>query len=369
MKKEFSVIELACVVKEMQVLVGARITKVLQYSDKFIAFECFKTGVGRVFINFLKPGLFWFGQTKSVSGDFGFHKNISKQIDGSKISKISQVGSERIVKIDLTTADKTFVLYAELFNKGELILCNPEGKILCLWETQLWKDRELKVGIQYSLPQKLSDIFSMPEEDFNASLGIIDETVSKTLATELGLGGTYANELCAISGIDKNKNSLTAEELRVLYANLHYLLKRKSDARVVYENNAVKDIVPFPIKAYESLKQSSFAAYCGAIDEIVSKIEQKEQSQKSVSVFESKKKKLNNIIEVQKLHLSAVEKEAAIEQRKGEMMYENYQQLKSLLDKISAIAKTVSFRDIKSRSKEFGIKDFDDKVGDIVVEI
>ena len=371
MKKEFSVLELACVVKELQALVGARINKVLQYSNKWLAFECFKTGVGRVFINICRPGLLWFGQTKSSSGDFGFHKNLSKQIDGTKIVSISQIGSERIVKICLSTAEKKFDLFIELFNKGEVSLCDSNGKILCLWETQIWKDRTLKVGTIYSLPKKLINIFEMSEDEFNLSLKVIVETVSKTLATELGIGGIYANELCLISGIDKNKNNLSTQELRVLYANLHYFFERKIDAKVVYEKESkdVRDIVPYSLKNYESFKQSAFASYCASIDNILSSINASDQSSNALSQFELKKRKLLNIIEVQKLHLSAINKTAQDEQRKGELIYENYQKFKEILEKISSAREKFSFREIKAKSKELGIKDFDDKTGEITVEV
>lgn len=367
MKREFSVIELACIVKEMQVLVGARINKVLQYSDKWLAFECFKTGIGRVFMNICRPGLFWFGQNKFSSGDFGFHKNLARFVDGARVSKIVLVGSERIVKIDLSTADKQLVLYVELFNKGEIVLCNSDGKILCLWETQLWQDRQLKIGAQYSLPKKLINIFVLSINDFRDCISVVNESISKTIATELGIGGVYANELCVVSGIDKSKKSLTLEEISVLHANLFYFFGRKVDARVVYENSIIKDIVPFPLKMYENFAQKSFSSYCEAVDDVLSAAEINDVSSKILSQFESRRKKLNNIIEVQKLHLSAVQKSAGDEQRKGELIYENYQKLKTLLDKISA--QKISFREIKAKAKEFGLNDFDDVKGDAVVEV
>ena len=369
MKKEFSVVELACVVKELQLLVGGRINKVLQYSDKWLAFECFKTGVGRVFINICRPGLLWVGKSKFESGEFGFHKNLVKQIGVSKIISIVQIGSERIVKIDLKSGEKNLVIYIELFNKGELVLCDSSGKILSLWETQLWKYRELKVGSNYILPKKLFNIFEVSESEFFDLLGKIDETISKSIATELGIGGVYANELCDVSGVDKNKKMLSSDELRVLHANIQFLLKRKIDARIIYTDKEVKDIVPYALKSYDSFKQKSAESYCAALDEVLSNIEQKEQSTQALSQFELKKRKLNNIIEVQKLHLSAVQNKSESEQKKGELIYENYQKLKEILDGVVKAREKFSFKEIKAKSKELGINDFDDKTGEIIVEI
>ena len=219
------------------------------------------------------------------------------------------------------------------------------------------------------MPKKGFDIFVLSEEEFCDSLKIIDETVSKSLAVILGIGGVYASELCAVSGIDKNKNDLNSEEFRVLFANIRYLFDRKIDARVVYDGVVVKDIVPYLLKAYELFKQRSFLSYSSAIDEVVSSVESNEQSVRVVSQFEAKKKKLLNIIEVQKIHLSVVQKESVAEQRKGELIYENYQSLKELLDRIILASKKMSFKEITANAKNLGIKDFDDVKGDISVEI
>lgn len=367
MKKEFCTIELAHLVKELQQVVNGRINKVVQYSEKQLAFECFKTGVGRVFLNIMRPGLMWLGISKHVGGDFGFYKNLAKQMTGAKITSISQIGSERLIKIEFKVQEKKRDLYIELFNKGNIILCNEEGKIISLWETQMWKDRELKIGVLYVLPVKLINVFTLSEEEFRDVLTTIDETVSKTLASDLGLGGTYAQELCLISGVNKTKNKLTMEEMRVVQGNLQFLLKRKIDARIVFDNGVVKDIVPFPLKLYESLQQSSFRSYTEALDGILSKSIEQEQAKQVASKSDTKRKKLLNIIEVQKLYLDALQKQIADAQRKGELVYEQYQKLKSILDAVTK--QKLSFREIKARAKEFGMKDFDEKSGDIIVEV
>lgn len=365
MKREFSVLELACIVRELQLLVGSRVTKVLQHSDKVLSFECFKTGVGKKFVHILRPGLLWMGVSKFSSIESGFFKSIGRLVDGGKIKSVCQIGSERIVKMEISVAGKTMFVYVELFNKGQVLVCNEDGKILALWETQQWKDRELKIGAQYVLPHKLTNIFTITEEEFQKSLSVIEENVSKTIAVELSLGGTYAQELCAISGLDKNKNKLASEELRVLFANLQFLFQHKTEGQVVYENNVIKDIVPFPLKVYEQLRQDSFVSYSSAFDAVFSKQFGDEALAASMSEFEKKKKKLLNIVETQKVYLSVLEKQAVVEQRKGEFMYENYQKIKDLIDKIQKIP----LKELKLCAKELGIKDVNEAKGEIVVEV
>ena len=365
MKKEFSIVELSCVVRELQSLVGGRIARVLQHSDKVLSFECFKTGVGKKFVHIFRPGLVWIGSSKFSSLESGFFRSISRLVDGGKIISISQIGSERIIKVEVAVSGKKLFVYVELFNKGQVVACNDDGKILALWETQQWKERVLKIGEQYVLPKKLFNIFVMAEEEFQQVLGVIGETVSKTIATELCVGGVYAQELCAISGIDKNKNKLSSEELRVLFANLQFLFQRKIDARIVYENNLVKDIVPFPLKLYELLKQTAHPAFSAAIDEVLSKQFFDEAAVSVLSDFEKKRKRLLNIVETQKVYRSVLEKQAVDEQKKGELVYENYQKLKEIL----GAAQKIHLKDLKAKAKELNIKDVNESKGEIVVEV
>ena len=327
MKRDFSCIELFFVVRELQVFVGSRVSKVFQCSDKHFGVQCFKTGVGRIILNILRPGLLWFGSSKSVSGDFGFGKNVSRQIDGCKIVAISQVGSERIVRFDLKAGEKFCVLYVELFGKGNVMVCNADNKMLSVWETQVWKEREFKTGSEYLLPKKSMNVFDVSEGEFADVLKRVGESVSKTLASDVGIGRVYAEEVCLLSGIDKNKSRLVDEEILLLYANLVSLVKREVDARVVFVNAEVKDIIPFPLKVYESFEQTSHSSYCAGLDSVLSKVIAAEESAKVSSVFDSKKRKLENVIEIQKIHLSALEKEVRDSLRKGEVMYENYQKL------------------------------------------
>ncbi|MBI4141934.1 NFACT family protein [Candidatus Woesearchaeota archaeon] len=365
MKREFSVIELAGIVRELQLLVGGRIAKVFQHSDKLLSFECFKTLVGKKFVHVFRPGLVWVGVSKFSSLESGFFKSLKRLIEGGKIVSITQIGSERIIKIETFLGGKTIIIYVELFNKGQVVACNNDGKILALWETQQWKDRLMKIGEQYVLPQKLTNVFSMAESEFNSILTNIQENVSRTIATELGIGGVYAQELCLISGIDKNKNKLSVEELRVLFANLIFFFQRKIDARVVYENTAVKDVTSFPLKLYESLNQTSYKSYSDAVDAVFSNVFSEEDAVVEVSEQEKRKKKFLNIIETQKVYFSVLEKQAVAEQRKGELIYENYQKLKDIL----TTAQKIPLKELKTKARELNIKDVDEAKGEFVVEV
>lgn len=369
MKTYFSSIELAYLVKEFQEVVGARINKVFQPSEKQVVIECFKTRIGRFFVNVLRPGLVWVGSEKLPSGDFGFARNLDQQISGSRILSVRQVGSERLIVFELKKGQVVLWVYVELFTKGNIIVCNGEEKIIAVWETQVWKDRELKSGARFVLPQAGSNIFVMSVEEFVDILVNSKESVSKTLASEVGIGGLYAEEVCLLSGVGKTAARVTPAEARVLYDSFRGVMNRKSEGCVVYEGSLVKDVTPFPLKRYAGLRCISCAKFNDALNSVLFRFLSETSESRVSSEFESKKKKLENVIEVQKIYLSVVEKEARDSLQRGKLVYEQYQKLKESLDRIITARKTFSFKEIKARAKEFGIKELDEEKGEIVVEV
>jgi len=69
-----------------------------------------------------------------------------------KITKIEQLGDERIAYLTFSGFDKEFVLVGEFFGDGNILLCNKEMKILALLHSIDVRHRKLGVGLQYTPP-------------------------------------------------------------------------------------------------------------------------------------------------------------------------------------------------------------------------
>jgi len=69
-----------------------------------------------------------------------------------KLKEIKQVGTERIVYLTFSYFDKEFVVIAELFGDGNIIICNSEMKILAMLHSVDVRHRQLRVGSQYIPP-------------------------------------------------------------------------------------------------------------------------------------------------------------------------------------------------------------------------
>jgi predicted ribosome quality control (RQC) complex YloA/Tae2 family protein len=86
--------------------------------------------------------------------------------------------------------------------------------------------------------------------------------------------------------------------------------------------------------------------------------------------FEAKKAKLLEVINMQSKNIAAMEKEAVELQRKGELIYEHYQELKDILEELNKAKEKFSLQEMKSRLKGHAkIKDLNPKTSDVIVEI
>lgn len=105
---------------------------------------------------------------------------LRKRLINKKITDIGLINSDRIIKIIL----EDYVLYIELFSKGNLILCDKDNKILIAHHYEERKGRSIKKHRIYSPPVNIMPLdFSKTEEIFER----LKNNVSKTDSIEKSL--------------------------------------------------------------------------------------------------------------------------------------------------------------------------------------
>lgn len=119
-----------------------------------------------------------------------------------KITKIQQIGAERIAYLTFSGFDKEFILVGEFFGDGNIILCNKDMKILALLHSIDVRHRTLRVGLQYiPPPEKSLDIFNISKKDFE-ELKTSNLASANWVGRKLGLPKKYVEEIFRISKID-----------------------------------------------------------------------------------------------------------------------------------------------------------------------
>ena len=166
----------------------------------------------------------------------------------AKLTKIEQIGTERIAYFTFTNFEKEFTLIVEFFGDGNIILCNEERKILALLHSIDVRHRQLRVGLEYAPPPEDGvDVLNLTKESFRKLFST--SGIGKTIGRGLGLPKKYVEEIIRLSGIDPKKpsNEVTNEEFEALYeiitSTLSKVTQGPHDPSVIIEDD-VHDAYP-----------------------------------------------------------------------------------------------------------------------------
>lgn len=182
---------------------------------------------------------------------------LRKYLEGKVIEGVEQIGFERILKITTRSAE----LVIEMFSSGNIILCSS-GQIVMPLRREEWKEREIKPKVMYKPPPETRGPFS-------DGLFSIDREIVKALATDMGLSGTYAEEVCARAEIEKSKKctELTDNERKRIEESIEGILSEKTSPAIVFENGEKVDVVPFELVIYKNFERKAFETFSDALDE------------------------------------------------------------------------------------------------------
>jgi predicted ribosome quality control (RQC) complex YloA/Tae2 family protein len=361
MKKELSSLDLRYLVKELSILNNAKVNKLYQYKSELLI-DLHIPSKGKFLLKIFLPNLIYITSHKrDYSAPSGFSMFLRKNLTNARLRKISQIDSERILDIEIEK-EKIHHLIIELFSKGNIILCRSDYKILGCLSVQKWSNREIKKGNKYIHPERPYNLFKIKEDELKDLIENSNkDSVVKILAVDLGIGGLYAEELCLLAKIDKNKKDLDKKEIKKLYEKLKKLINNKPEPGI-YENG---DIVPFKLKQFKNLKFEKFKTFNEAIDDKYGTIENVEKTKHNLKLD-----KIDRIIKEQNEKIKELEKKAEEDTKKGELIYEKYQQIDSLIKELKDIRKKHSWKEIKDKLKNHKIiKKIDEKNNKIIIDV
>ena len=371
MKTQLSSLEIAALVKELQVLVDSKIDQIYQTEQKDFLISVHVPRKGKHFLRIQLPGFIYLTDQKmEMPPPSEFCLNLRKNLNNSLIRKFRQLGSERIIEITLQK-DQQFKLIVELFSKGNLILTDSQNQILVLLEKQRWVERELKIKTVY-LPPPLS--FDYSRTNFQELKQKIKQSKKSKLvtclATEIGLGGVYAEEICLINNLDKSQKpqDMTDNQIKLIFKSIKDFLKNiELPQGFVYE---FKDITPFELKIYRDLNKKKFSTYNQALDSVFSKKAYQLEKEKKESQYQEKIKKINHIIKEQEQTIKKLQQQEQIATQKANHLYEKYQEIFSLLNKVKQAKQKLSWDEIKKELKKHKqVKQVDLKEKKIIIQI
>lgn len=337
MRTELNFLETHFLVGEFSQLIGSRVNKIYESDGVLVAFH--KEGQ-KTFLR-IAPKVLWLTNKKPETDTVSHMvSRLRSFLEGKRLVSIEQFGSERIVKFVFETKDERFVLIVELFGNGNLIVTDGEGKILLAQEERAWRDREIRRGLTYSPPPARKDLFNLSESDLPS-----DE---KDIAT-LGFGKVLAKEIVVRGGFNGYKELLSEKESPRLYSD--------------------GELSPIVLKQY-SEDGVPYKTFSELIDDQLSETLRKLRLERARAGFTEKRKKIEEVILAQTKQLDKVESASVDLRRKGEVVYERYQEFESLLSELRKAREKFSWKEIQEKLKNHPIiKEIDPKTGDIVVEV
>ncbi len=319
--KEFSTIDM-------------KIEKIYQRNGEF-RFKLYGDGRKDLVV---KPGIciFLTGYPKQApKNPSGFAMFLRKKLHTLKIMDIRQINFDRIIEISIGFKDIMYNLIIEFFGDGNLILTDKEHKILSVWKKH--HKREVYVGNRYEFPES-KNIFTefKPEKR--------DKEIVKVLAADYNLGGIYAEELCLLSGIDKNSKEIDIERLKEGIQKLEEMKKNV--------NVADGKIYPFELSRFKDKEKKYYNSLNEALDEIYGKEELIEEKSIEKKNLEKKITKYERIAASQKEAVKKFEEDIIKNKELGDLIYLRYQEIEKILEIIKKAKEKFSWSEIIEKAKE-----------------
>ncbi len=355
MKKQLTSTDIFFLASELNtLLVSARIDKAYQLGEKELKLRLYAQGAGSLDL-VIAPDYLCVSRfpRKAPETPSAFAMQLRKNLGGAYIREVKQHGFDRIVEFSLEREGKKFVLVVELFSSGNVLLCDVDGKIRGLLEWQKWKDRKLGVGQRYEYPPAAKDPFGMDFAALRVILSSKEKKLVSVLATDAGLGGTYAEETCILCGIDKDRSAkdLSNSEMDAVYDAFSQVRKSiregPSSPMIAYMDGKAVDVVPLDLRVYAGYEKKAFVTFNEAVDEYFSREEFAREQNTAEEKFLKEQKKLEGIEARQREIIGRFEKDASEFQEAGDHIYQNREAIEQIIDAVrDARSKGFSWEEI-----------------------
>lgn len=367
MRRELSSLDMKFLLEEFKALTNGRIDQIYQDKELFL-FRFHVTGKGRLMLKVILPSLIFLSKHKK---DFPttpphFCTVLRKHLGSARLRKIEQISSERILVFHFEAKEKKLLLYFELFSKGNIILCDDKNIIINAYEKRDWVTRSIRPKKEYKLPPTQINIFSLKESQLKELLeNTKKDSLVKFLASEVGLGGLYSEEICLRLNLDKTLKPSKADASK-LFKEINSLINTKPKPAVIEG----KDVVPFSLNYYKNEKVKEFKTFSEALDEVFSKDKIALKLEKISSAHDQKLEQAQRILESQLATIKNLQKKIDENTAKGEFIYEHYTEIKSILDEIKKAREKYSWKELKEKLKNHKvIKRIIEKDNSVVIDI
>ncbi len=370
-KRATTSVDIRALAGELREFTGAKLDKAYLYDDDLVRLKLRDFDRGRVelLLETGDPKRAHAADPDRVPDAPGrppnFAMMLRNRLSGADLADVYQYEFDRILVFEFERDDADTLLIIELFGDGNVVVTNRDLEVIDCLEVVRLKSRTVAPGSVYGFPDSRFDPLDCSREAFDARMDASDTDVVRTLATQLNLGGFWAEELCSRAGV--KKTLAIGEATEAAYAALYRTLERLRDAlaegrldpRVYWEREDGErtrpvDVTPVPMTEYEGLDCDAFDRFNAALDEYFFELDREEPDSGSDRPdFEEEIAKYERIIEQQRSAIEGFEQEAAEFREKAEALYGHYDLVDEVLATVrDARANEFSWEDVETRFEQ-----------------
>ncbi|MDY6985723.1 MAG: NFACT family protein [Candidatus Thermoplasmatota archaeon] len=278
-----------------------------------------------------------------------------RYLENRRIRDVKQSGADRVVTFSLGDIE----IVVELFGGGNLIV-TKDGIIDFVAKAREFKDRKVAVGEKYAPPPGSMDFFSISFEDFSEVIKNGRYDTVRALAVDLGLGGEYAEELCARAGVKKEKKAteLSKEELELLHSAIRSM--EPEGGYVYYENGSAVSVMPFESYLYKDLEREKHRSFSEAIEAYIERMGKKpdkkseeirraeEELKKTEEIINEIYSRYDEVYESKSFHDFTFDPDKTVEQN----MQVLYERRKAMKEKIKGLKRAKEMESAKEKERK-----------------
>jgi len=367
MKRQLSSFDIYVITSDLQELLGSYIDKTYQLTRDELLIKINNRKTKQKESIFVRNGeLLCITQKKFETPlkASTFAMTLRKYILNGKITAITQHEFDRIIYFKIDKKEGEYTLVIEFFSEGNIILVNPDGKIILPLIKKHWAHRTIKSGSDYTPPPSQIDPFKLSIETFSDLIKTGEFDLVRTLAVGVNLGGKFAEEICKRSGIKKNTKikELSNSDIEKVFIEMSNFLelfkKKKFQPVLVKKDDELIDILSFEFKSYENVDFEQVDKFTKNLQEFIDfKQEIKKQEESNT---EKKLGKLNRQLIQQQGAVGKLGKKIKQKKMDGELIYLNFKQCDNLLNEITEV---LEYKDKKAKIEKINeqelVKEFD----------
>ncbi|MCW7076469.1 MAG: ribosome rescue protein RqcH [Candidatus Syntrophoarchaeum sp.] len=359
MKVAMSNPDMAAVVLELKALIGARVDKSYKHARDMIRIKLRPQGEGYRDLIIATEGRIYLTDYPPESPMLppSFVMFLRKYTRAARVVDVRQYNFDRVVEIELERRDGRYILLAELFDPGNLMLLDGDYRIMLPLRQMFFRGRVIKRGEIYTYPEGGIDPLEMTADElFEIFIRRSNRDLVRTLAAELKLGNLYAEEVFLRCGVDKNleASSISREISDLIYQTIHEIfdpIKRgKLKPHIVKKDGEPVDVLPMELVSYEdeAFEKEYFDSFNKALDAYYSKWCLLEGFEKVKIAATQKLGRVERILNQQEKAITKFQEEESLCIQKGELLYANYNLVDEILSAIrGAIEKGYSWQAIE----------------------